>query len=63
MRAVEASPEFREMTADEAAGNFTRPMRQEDIFTKDCPSQMADLVTINHDGKVTGTLDEGDEYA
>jgi type IV secretion system protein VirD4 len=54
---------FRDMTDDEAAGNFTRAMNQEDIFTKDCPSQMADLVTINHNGKVTGILDEGDEYA
>ena len=58
-----SAPAFREMTEDEAAGNFTRPMNQEDILTKDCPSQMADLVTINHDGKVTGILDEGDEYA
>ncbi|WP_353208659.1 type IV secretory system conjugative DNA transfer family protein [Sphingorhabdus sp.] len=57
------APAFRDMTDDEAAGNFTRPMNQEDIFTKDCPSQMADLVTINHDGNVTGILDEGDEYA
>lgn len=57
------APAFRDMTDGEAAGNFTRPMNQEDIFTKDCPSQMADLVTINHDGKVTGILDEGDEYA
>jgi type IV secretion system protein VirD4 len=54
---------FRDMTDDEAAGNFTRPMNQEYIFTTDCPSQMADLVTINHNGKVTGILDEGDEYA
>jgi len=51
------------MTDDEAAGKFTRPMNQEDVFTKDCPSQMADLVTINHNGEVTGILDEGDEYA
>jgi type IV secretion system protein VirD4 len=57
------APAFRDMTDNEAAGNFTRPMNQEDILTKDCPSQMADLVTINHDGKVTGILDEGDEYA
>ena len=57
------APEFRDMTDDEAAGNFTRPVTQEDIFTKDCPSQMADLVTINHNGEVTGILDEGDEYA
>lgn len=57
------APAFRDMTDDEAAGNFTRPMNQEDILTKDCPSQMADLVTINHNGKVTGILDEGDEYA
>jgi type IV secretion system protein VirD4 len=60
---ADPAPAFRDMTDDEAAGNFTRPMNQEDIFTKDCPSQMADLVTINHDGKLTGILDEGDEYA
>ena len=57
------APAFRDMTDDEAAGKFTRPMNQEDVFTKDCPSQMADLVTINHNGEVTGILDEGDEYA
>ena len=60
---ADPAPAFRDMTDNEAAGNFTRPMNQEDICTKDCPSQMADLVTINHDGKVTGILDEGDEYA
>ena len=63
IRAVEALPEFREMTDDEAAGNFTRPVTQEDILTRDCPSQYAELVTIDRNGKVTGTLDEGDEYA
>ena len=57
------APAFRDMTDDEAAGKFTRPMNQEDVFTKDCPSQMADLMTINHNGEVTGILDEGDEYA
>jgi type IV secretion system protein VirD4 len=60
---ADLAPAFRDMTDDEAVGNFTRPMDQEDIFTKDCPSQMADLVTINHNGEVTGILDEGDEYA
>ena len=59
---AEAPPQFREMTAEEAAGHPTRPMKQEDIFTEDCPSQMADLLTINHNGKVTGILAEGDEY-
>ena len=58
---AKALPLFREMTADEAAGQPTRSMTQEDIFTKDCPSQMADLVTLNHNGKVTGILEEGDE--
>jgi type IV secretion system protein VirD4 len=60
---ADPAPAFRNMTDDEAAGKFTRPMDQADIFTKDCPSQMADLVTINHNGEVTGILDEGDEYA
>jgi type IV secretion system protein VirD4 len=57
------APMFRDMTEAEAAGNFTRPVTQDDVLTGDCPSQIADLVTINHNGKVTGTLDEGDEYA
>ena len=55
-------PAFRDMTDDEAAGHPKRPMKQEDIFTKDCPSALADLLTINHNGKVTGILDKGDEY-
>ena len=59
---ADALPQFREMTAKEAAGHLTRPMKQEDIFTEDCLSQMADLLTINHSGKVTGILAEGDEY-
>ncbi|CAO1650896.1 type IV secretory system conjugative DNA transfer family protein [Parasphingorhabdus sp. NYA22] len=52
---------FRDMTDDELAGHDTRAMKQEDIMTHDCPSHMADLVTINRNGKVTGTLYEGDE--
>ena len=60
-RCLETLPQFREMTADEAAGHPTRTMTQEDILTKDCPSQMADLVTLNHNGKVTGILEEGNE--
>ena len=60
-RCSETLPQFREMTADEAAGQPTRSMTQEDILTKDCPSQMADLVTLSHNGKVTGILEEGDE--
>ena len=59
---AEPPPQFREMTAAEASGHLTRPMKQEDISTKDCPSAFADLVTINHNGKVTGILEEGDEY-
>ena len=58
----DAQVSFRDMTDKEAAGHDTRPMAPEDIMTKDCPSQMADLRTINHDGKVTGILAEGDEY-
>lgn len=57
------APMFRDMTEAEAAGNFTRPLAQDDVLTGDCPSQIADLVTLNHNGKITGTLDEGDEYA
>ena len=53
---------FRDMTDDEHDGYATRPIEQDDIFTHDCPSQMADLTTIKHDGEVTGILYEGDEY-
>ena len=59
---AEPPPQFREITAKKAAGHLTRPMKQEDIFTKDCPSAFADLLTISHNGKVTGTLEEGDEH-
>lgn len=58
---ADAPAVFRDMTPEEAAGQATRPMPQDDISTKDCPSQFADLVTIDHNGKVIGTLDEGDE--
>ena len=59
---VEAPQEFRDMTAKEAAGHLTRPMGQEDVFTEDCPSAFADLVTINHNGDVSGLIEEGNEY-
>lgn len=61
MMLAEAVPVFRDMTVEEAAGNFTRPMTQEDVFTEDCPSQVADVVTIDRNGKVTGIFEEGDE--
>ena len=59
---VEAPQEFRDMTAEEAAGHLTRPMGQDDVFTEDCPSAFADLVTINHNGDVSGLVEEGNEY-
>ncbi|OAO04833.1 conjugal transfer protein TraG [Sphingomonadales bacterium EhC05] len=53
---------FREMTNEEAEGNAAHPLNPNDIRTEDCPSHFADLLTIDHDGKVQGTLEEGDEH-
>lgn len=52
---------FRDMTDDEAAGQATRPMSQDDILTEDCPSFFADMLTLDRDGKVCGLIEEGDE--
>ena len=52
---------FRDMTADEADGHDTRPMSQDDVLTKDCPSFLADMLTLDHNGNVSGLIEEGDE--
>jgi hypothetical protein len=52
---------FRDLTDDEAAGNLTRPVTQDDILTEDCPSFFADILTLDQDGKVSGLIEEGDE--
>lgn len=52
---------FRDMTDDELAGHDTRAMNQEDILTEDCPSLYVDTRTVDHNGNVTGTVEEGDE--
>ncbi len=52
---------FRDMTDDEAAGHETRPMSQDDVLTKDCPSFFADMLTLDRDGNVSGLIEEGDE--
>jgi type IV secretion system protein VirD4 len=59
---TQAPPEFRDMTVEEAAGQLTRPLTQNDIMTEDCPSFFADALTINHNGQVVGFLEEGNEY-
>ncbi len=57
-----ASPTpFHDMTDDEAAGHFTRPVSQDDIMTEDCPSFFADMLTLDQDGEVSGLIEEGDE--
>lgn len=53
---------FRDMTEDEAAGHATRPMTQEDVLTEDCPSFFADMLTLDHEGNVSGLIEEGDEH-
>lgn len=53
---------FREMSDEEAEGNSAHPLNPNDIRTEDCPSQFADLLTIDRDGKVQGILEEGDEH-
>jgi len=52
---------FRDMTDDEAAGHETRPLSQDDVLTKDCPSFFADMLTLARDGNVSGLIEEGDE--
>jgi type IV secretion system protein VirD4 len=52
---------FRDMTDDEAAGHETRPMSQDDVFTEDYPSFFADMLTLDHNGTVSGLIEEGDE--
>ena len=52
---------FRDMTAEEAAGLETRPMSQDDVLTEDCPSFFADMLTLDHDGNVSGLIEDGDE--
>lgn len=60
---IAASPApFREMSDEEAEGNPAHPLNPNDIRTEDCPSQFADLLTIDRDGKVQGILEEGDEH-
>ena len=49
------------MTDEEAAGHDTRPMSQDDVLTEDCPSFFADMLTLDHNGNVSGLIEEGDE--
>lgn len=58
---ADAAPKFREMTDEEAAGQLTRPIAPGDILTADCPSFFADMLTLDHDGNVSGLIEEGDE--
>lgn len=58
-----ASPaSFREMSDEEAEGNPAYPLNPKDIRTEDYPSALADLLTIDREGKVQGILEEGDEH-
>ena len=49
------------MTDEEAEGNPAQPLTQDDIRTEDYPSFCADMLTLDHNGNVTGILAEGDE--
>jgi type IV secretion system protein VirD4 len=60
-RVAVAPPAFRDMTDEEAEGNPAHPLRQDDIRTEDYPSFCADMLTLDHNGNVTGILAEGDE--
>lgn len=61
MQNSEVAAPFREMTEAEAAGHETRPMKQEDIMTKDSPSFLADTMTLVRNGEIKGIIEEGDE--
>lgn len=52
---------FREMTDEEAAGAAPILASMDDVRTEDCPSFFADMLTLDHDGNVTGVIEEGDE--
>ena len=60
-RVAVAPPAFRDMTDEEAEGNPAQPLTQDDIRTEDYPSFCADMLTLDHNGNVTGILAEGDE--
>jgi type IV secretion system protein VirD4 len=60
-RVAVAPPAFRDMTDEEAEGNPAHPLTQDDIRTEDYPSFCADMLTLDHNGNVTGILAEGDE--
>jgi type IV secretion system protein VirD4 len=60
-RVAFAPPAFRDMTDEEAEGNPAHPLTQDDIRTEDYPSFCADMLTLDHNGNVTGILAEGDE--
>ena len=60
-REAVAPPAFRDMTDEEAEGNPADPLTQDDIRTEDYPSFCADMLTLDHNGNVTGILAEGDE--
>lgn len=53
---------FRDMSDEEAEGNPAHQLNPNDIRTEDCPSQFADLLTIDREGEVQGILEEGDEH-
>jgi type IV secretion system protein VirD4 len=57
-----ASPQFRDMTDEEAEGSPAYPLTQDDIRTEDCPSFFADLLTLDRDGQTSIILEEGDEH-
>ncbi len=59
---ADPAPMFRDMTDDEGAGQLTRPLAPEDIQTADCPSFFADMLTLDHDGTVSGLIEEDDEH-
>jgi len=60
-RVAVAPPLFRDMTDEEAEGNPPHPLTQVDIRTEDYPSFYFDMLTLDHNGNVTGILAEGDE--
>ena len=60
-RAAVTPAAFRVMTDEEAEGNPAHPLTQDDIRTEDYPSFCADMLTLDHNGNVTGILAEGDE--
>ncbi len=43
------------------SGRVTQIKQRTYVLTEDCPSFFADMLTLDHNGNVSGLIEEGDE--